>query len=93
MLKHGEVNPLNVHLLRRTKNCPPHFTSIDFDLRTNQKNITDWIYENLSGRFWFGDYYEKLSAGGSLTKRAAFEDPSECTYFILFLDQINKQVY
>ena len=91
MLKHGEVNPLNVHRIRRTEYCPLHFTSLDFDLRTTDKTITDWVYENLEGRFWMGDYYKIAEDNAiSINKRIAFELAAEASYFGLFLDQINK---
>ena len=91
MLKYGEVNPLNVHNLRRTETCPLHFSSINFEIRTSEKTITDWIYENLSGRFWLGEHYF-ANEGGSIAfnKRVAFEIPAEASYFGMFLDQINK---
>ena len=91
MIKYGEVNPLNVHNIRLTDHCLLHFTTIDFDIRTSEKMITDWIYENLSGRFWIGDYYSVSQTGSIVSnKRVAFELPSEASYFGIFLDSINK---
>ena len=55
MLKHGEPNPLNVFGLRKLDHCPPHFERVVFDIKTSEKQITDWIHENLSGRFYLGD--------------------------------------
>lgn len=90
MLKHGEINPLNVHVLRRMEECPLHFTAIDFELRTSEKHITDWVYENLAGRFWIGDYFSINDAGSiTATKRISFEIGAEASYFGMFLDQIN----
>jgi hypothetical protein len=87
-------NPLNAHNLRIVKNCPPHFYAVDFDLRSKPKIITDWIYENLSGRFYFGDVVNTGTAESeknfSLQKRAAFEIHSEASYFALVLTEINK---
>jgi hypothetical protein len=90
MLKHGEVNPLNVFGLRRIEHNPPHFTLLSFDLRVDPKVISDWIYENLAGRFWFGDYY-LLSDDGKVgfCKAVSFEIASEASYFGLVLNQIN----
>ena len=52
---------------------------------------TDWIYENLTGRFWLGDYYYITESGSiAFNKRVAFEIPAEASYFGMFLDQINK---
>jgi hypothetical protein len=89
MLKHGEVNPLNVFGLRRTEHCPPHFEKLIFDLRATDKIITDWVYENLAGRFFYGDYYYTHNGQSTLSKCIAFEEAGELSYFGLFLDTIN----
>ena len=86
MLKHGDINPLNVFGLRELDHCAPHFYRVCFDLKTSEKKIKDWIYENLEGRFWMGDVY----IGSVLQKCVAFEVPAESSYFALLLDQINQ---
>lgn len=98
MLRNGEVNPLNVHGFREVGFCPPHFTRVNVVLRGSKKVITDWIWENLSGRFWAGDWYKSGSdTGTSLldTKNSyemdfcvAFEIPGEAAMFALIADQI-----
>lgn len=91
MLKYGEVNPLAVFGLRELDHCPPHFTSVDFDPKVNEKVISDWIWTNLEGRFYFGDYYYKKEDNTvHFCKRAAFEQPGEASMFALILDQINQ---
>lgn len=91
MLKHNEVNPLAVFGLRKVDHCPPHFTPVLFELGTNEKNITDWIWENLDGRFYLGDYYTENSTGGlSVQKMASFEIAGEASLFALVLNTINK---
>jgi hypothetical protein len=89
MLRNGEVNPLNVHGIRELEYCPPHFVQVTFDLRTNRKQIADWIWENFEGRFWFGDWFA-LNENGQciMTTCAAFEIPGEASMFSLMLDQI-----
>lgn len=87
MLKHGEINPLNVAGLRELPHCPPHFCRVAFDLATKEKNIKDWVYENLQGRFWSGNVYNENS---KIQHCIAFEIHSEASYFSLFLDQINS---
>jgi len=85
MLKYGEVNPLNVFGLRRLGHCPPHFERFYFDLVVREKIIIDWVYENLTGRFWFDPL--------GLAKNQyciAFEIASEASHFSLMLDQINN---
>ena len=93
MIKYGEVNPLNVFGLRRLKHCPPHFTKVTLhSLYVDRKVITDWIFENLSGRFCLiDDYYETpdSSAGAQGVKCAGFEEPGEASLFSLMLDKIN----
>lgn len=94
MLKYGEVNPLNVFGLRLVEHCPPHFERVTFDIRTSAKQISDWIYENLEGRFWLGDVYDSGPTGSvSINKCAAFEKHSEASYFSLMLDTINKSSF
>ena len=90
MLKYGEVNPLNVFGMRRLDHCPPHFTEVKFDLKTNLKRITDWVYENLEGRFYADDSYTEIDGRVQMQKCLAFENPAEASYFALFLDKINS---
>lgn len=95
MLKHNEVNPLNVFGLRRLEHCPPHFETLCFDLKTQEKNLTDWIYENLTSRFFLGDTYIINPENGNLIlcHKVGFEDASELSYFGMFLDTINVYDY
>lgn len=89
MIKTGQVNPLMVHDLRKLDHCPPHFEKVTFDLHAAEKEILDWIYENLSGRFYMG-IQDRRSAGSTSRQHCvSFEDPSEASYFGLFLHQIN----
>jgi hypothetical protein len=92
MLKHGEINLLNVFNLRKLNHCPPHFSCVNFDAKTTVKQISDWIYENLTGRYWIGDVYVTDPSNNYLTiqKGAGFEELSEASFFALCLDQINK---
>lgn len=89
MLKHGEVNPLNVHGLREVAWCPPHFERVTFESYVKEKDLSSWIYENLSGRFYIGDTDE----GGKRQVIVAFESPGEASYFSLCLTQINPHLY
>jgi hypothetical protein len=91
MLKHNEVNPLAVFGLRELEHCPPHFVRVDFNLKAPEKVISNWIWANFDGRFWYGDYYYKDEANNvAFQKCAAFEIPGEASMFALMLDQINK---
>jgi len=87
-----DLNPLSVHGMRRMEHCPPHFVQVEFDLHTDEKDITDWIYVHLNGRFYFGDYVSIDTNGKrQMCKMLGFEQHSEASYLGLFLDQINKR--
>jgi len=94
MLKHNEVNPLAVFGIRELDFCPPHFTQVNFNLKAPEKSISDWIWSNLTGRFYFGDMYFKDDDNNViLQKCAAFELAGEASMFALVLDQLNKFEY
>jgi len=95
MLKNGHPNPLNVHNLRQLDWCPPHFTSVIIDNTIPQKTLSDWLYENLDGRFYLGPI--DVDATGENAKKfavrktqIAFEIPNEASYFGLFLPNLLK---
>lgn len=91
MLKYCEANPLAVFGLREMDHRPPHFVPVEFEIRTHDKMIKDWIWTNLEGRFYYGDWYSKTSAGGvDCSKCAAFELAGEASMFALILDTINR---
>jgi hypothetical protein len=87
MLKNGTINPLNVYNLRKLDFCPPHFEKVYFNQISNDRNIIDWIFENLEGRFYI-DVDLTNSEVGSMC--VAFEIPSESSYFLLMKDSIDK---
>jgi hypothetical protein len=90
MLIHQEANPLAVFGMRELSHCPPHFTPVMFVLAVTEKNITDWIYQHLEGRFHLGDFYDTTETGGfDLQKRVSFEIAGEASMFALILDTIN----
>ena len=92
-LKHNEVNPLAVQGLRELNFCPKHFQKVTFDLATDAKNITDWLYENTDGRFYAGQVvissYEDESIKPKSCFCIGFEVHAEASYFALLLDTIN----
>jgi len=92
MLKHNEANPLAVFQIRRVEHCPPHFTVVKFDTYVTEKSISDWIWENLEGRFYVGDEYVEGADNQTLAiqKVAGFEMPGEASYFSLILNTINQ---
>ena len=91
MLKHNEPNPLNIHGLRQVNHCPPHFTTVYFDLSVSEKDLTDWLYENLEGRFYSGQVDIRQESGKYARQQCiAFENASEASYFAIMLATINE---
>ena len=94
MLRDGSPNVLTIHGLREVESCPPHFTKVSFSLIGNKKDYSDWIWENLEGRFWLGDlYYINDSGNMEMSSCAAFETPGEASMFALCLSQIPASNY
>lgn len=78
---------------RQLNHCPPHFETVTFNPYTNERFIINWIWENLAGRFYFGDYYhipDGKKKQLELCKAAAFEIHGEASYFAMNLTEINK---
>jgi hypothetical protein len=91
MLKYSEPNPLNIHGLRQLEHLPPHFTPVFFELYTSERNIENWIWENLEGRFFLNDYHtiNETDLKIHIVKCAAFELSAEASYFSLMLNTFN----
>ena len=90
MLRDGTPNVLTIHGLREMGSCPPHFVKVPFSLTGNRKDFSDWIWENLEGRFWLNDlYYINDSNIVEMSACAAFETPGEASMFALCLSQIS----
>jgi hypothetical protein len=81
-LRNKEANALAVFNMRKMDFCPAHFETLTFDLKCNERVLTDWIYENTEGRFYFGQ-------DTRLNMRVGFEVHSEASYFAMFLPTIN----
>jgi hypothetical protein len=63
-----------------------------FEPYATEKQITDWLYENLEGRFYVGNIDIARTPGGKPIDRnllVAFELPAEASYFSLILPTIN----
>ena len=83
-----EVNPLSVHGLRRLNYCPVHFARIEIEQKASQKKITDWIYENLRGRFCLNNQRDTKAFQTIMV--LGFEDHAEATLMSLQLNEINR---
>lgn len=90
MLSKGDINLLNLHNLRQISHCPPHFEKVKIQTTTTRqfKTISDWLYENLEGRFYIGHEDNTANEFYNRTTIVAFELPTEASYFSLMLNQI-----
>lgn len=80
--------------MRRMTHLPPHFSKVLFNLSATEKTLTDWVWENLEGRFYCGDFYTAEGESNvEAQKVMAFEVAGEASYFALILDTINKYDY
>ena len=99
MLSEGDINPLNVFGLRELNYIPPHFTKFYFTLRASEKDIKDWVYSRLEGRFCLtqehapGRETHQNKDKFYLSNCIGFENPAESAYFALMLDQINTSIW
>lgn len=94
MIKFGEPNPLNVFEMRRLDFCSPHLERVNFDAKVHDKILIDWIYENLSGRFYYNDELVEMPNGlVTAQKCAAFEIHSEASFFCFALENLNKSSF
>jgi len=87
MLKHGIINPLNALEIRRLDFCPPHFTPVTLEgLYCDLRDIDDWIYTNLEGRYSIST----ISVTNQEHVEIGFENPNEASMFGLVVNQINR---
>ncbi len=94
MLKDGTPNPLNVHQLREVVHLPPHFEQVIITLSgVTNKQIKDWLYENLQGRFYVGNI-DVVADSGKVDRKqiVGFELHGEATYFSLVLPSLDKNL-
>lgn len=84
-MKIKDPNPLDVLGLRRVTFCPPHFATVMVGRRYNiDRAICDWIEDNLTGRYYFGQSL-KLDEENNLsqTNTVGFEQEKELSFFML----------
>lgn len=78
-------NPFNFFGIRMEPVPPIHFEYIIIPVRYNlQKSITNWIYENLKGRFYINQCVG-LNNTNQIDNmlKVGFEDAKELSYFTL----------
>jgi hypothetical protein len=90
-LKAGKVNPLNVLGVRRTSFPAQHFhyISIPKYTPTLHRTISDWIYNNLNGRFYIGQAVDLVDNTIVFVTKIGFEQEKEVSYFKLACPHIS----
>lgn len=82
-MKQPRINPLDIFEVRRVDFCPPYFETTIFPLRYNVKEaISEWIEDNLSGRYYVGKTITSHKTMNSNVK-IGFENTKELSYFLL----------
>jgi hypothetical protein len=79
-----KINPLDVLGIRKVNFCPPNFETVDLDKTYNiEAVLSDWIEDNLSGRYFIGDNVciKDDSIKGVTT--VGFEHTKEMSFFML----------
>jgi hypothetical protein len=86
VLNRNKINALNLFEKRRVEFCPPYFEYVVINPSYNLlKAIDDWIYDNLSGRYYLGKTVDLEETNSSIRSKykIAFENPKELSYFML----------
>lgn len=84
-LNKNTISPFNVFGLRKTQTCPPHFKTLTVPYKWNTvTNIDNWIYDNLSGRYYIGKTITPNPDIGTTTSvLLGFENHKEASFFLL----------
>jgi hypothetical protein len=76
----NEAEFITLKRSRQLESCSSHLTLVDVSAHQRQKKqISDWIWSNLQGRFWIGDLYRNRRWGFYV----GFEQEYEASYFAL----------
>lgn len=79
-----KINPLNVLGCREVSDPPPHFHYLFIDLKYNIITpVRQWIYENLSNRFYLGECLQLTNNQFTVRFKIGFEEPKDASFFLL----------
>lgn len=84
-LAKNTISKFNIFGLRKVKSCPPHFKTVCIPYKWDTvTSVEDWIYENLSGRYYIG---KNISLDNNSTLQTSvligFENHKEASFFLL----------
>ncbi len=79
-----KTNPLDVLGIRRVNFCPSTFETIDLEKTYNiEAVLSDWIEDNLSGRYFLGENVSLKNESISSVTTVGFELSKEMSFFML----------
>lgn len=78
------IDPITYFTERKLDFKPSHFIIANISISdTTLDEITEWIYNNFTGRFFIADVNHLISLSKLQQYKIGFEDPQEATYFTL----------
>jgi hypothetical protein len=82
-LKNGKVNPLNALGVRCCKFPAHHFFYLTIPKYNPSlhKNINEWIFHNLNGRYYIGQSLDLIDNNISYVLQIGFEQEKETSFF------------
>lgn len=86
VIKYGKPNPLNLLDLRRVKFPAHHFHYMSVPRYTPilVKTIDNWIFNNLTGRYYVGQAIDLDSTNSVIyVTKIGFENEKEMSFFLL----------
>ena len=86
MLKKIKTNPFDILGIRRLNFCPPDFETVNLPRTYNiETAVSEWINDNLSGRYFLGENVTLSKAADSIPGiyTVGFEETKELRLFML----------
>tara|TARA_B100001287_G_scaffold25159_1_gene18308 strand:- start:7632 stop:7931 length:300 start_codon:yes stop_codon:yes gene_type:complete len=86
LLKKIKTNPFDILGIRRLNFCPPDFETVNLPRTYNiETAVSEWINDNLSGRYFLGENVTLSKADDSIQSiyTVGFEETKEMSLFML----------
>jgi hypothetical protein len=91
-IKQGKINPLNALDIRKVHFPAYHFhyTELPKFHPVRLKNLDEWIYHNLNGRYYIGSSISLIDNNITYITRIGFEVEKEISFFKIACPFINQ---
>lgn len=82
-IKHGKINPLNALDIRKVHFPAWHFHYVELSKfhPNHVKNLDNWIYNNLNGRYYIGSSLALVDNTITYITKIGFEIEKEISFF------------